>query len=69
MMLNTKLGFYVLDEASQENKLIAESYIVLKSDVQVESRMNAKSNERTTAKENAISPPHWNSNSNVPKQS
>ena len=38
MMLNAKLGFYVLNEASQESELIAESYKILKSDVQVESR-------------------------------
>ena len=34
MMLNAKLGFYVLDEASKESKLIAEYHIIeKKSDV------------------------------------
>jgi len=30
MMLNAKLGFYVLDEASKERKLIAEYHIIFK---------------------------------------
>ena len=43
MILNGKLRFYVLDEASKKRELIAKSYIILKGDLQVEFWKKAQS--------------------------